>query len=271
MNSLATRRARRRGSGAEADFAWECLSHIARILVSCGHSPQDLVRSLGKICRTLRVPRGGWYPTQLGSLSDLLHAISLWHSDPRYLGARGEPMALPFRGSPSLGELIQRTLPGSDQRLVVQTLVRLGAIRRRAGCYVPTDRHVLLRGDLGRLHAANALLRMLRTVERNLTGTADSPIFERVAINPRFPVVKLAAFHRNVSTRASRLLVAIDGNMRRHEARARGGPRTRVGVEIFVFEEPPVSTRRARGNTSVQRRVQQHITSTRARARRRKM
>jgi hypothetical protein len=84
-------------------------------------------------------------------------------------------------------------------------------------------------------------------------------------------VAKLPAFHRDVSIRASRFLVAIDGNMRRQEARARGGPRTQVGVEVFVFEEPPVSTRRAPGNTSVLRRAQEHITSTRGRARRRKM
>jgi hypothetical protein len=269
VSSRATRRVRRVGAVAGTDYAWECLSPLARILVSCGHSPRELLSALGEICRTLRVPRRRWDPAQLGSLSDLPHVIALWHSDPRYLGARGQPVALPLRGrDASLAELIQRALPGEDPRAVVQTLVGMGGIRRRAGRYIPTDRHVWLRGELGRVHAANTVLRMLRTVERNLASPANSPIFERAAINPHFPVAKLPAFHRDVSSRASRFLMATDGNMRRREAPTSGGPRTRVGVEVFVFEEPLVSTRQARSNTRVQ--AQPHVTSRQSRARRRK-
>jgi hypothetical protein len=157
---------------------------------------------------------------------------------------------------PSLTKLIERALPGEDPSAVLEALERAGGLRRRGTKYVPTDRHLWLRADSGRVHSANALLRMLRTVDRNLAGSSHSAIFERAAMNPHFPVSKLPAFHRDVSGRASRFLVAIDGNMRRHEARAVGGPRTRVGVEVFVFEEPFVRARRANYAAPKSRRTQ---------------
>ena len=266
MRSHDPDRVRPQPGGARTDIAWECLSGVARILAHCGNSPQDLVSAMRKICGSLKLRRRGWDPAQLGFLPDLSHVIAHWHSDPRYLSTRGEPVPLPLRGrNASLTGLIKRALPGEDPRVVVQTLVRTRGIRRRAGHYIPTDRYVRLRGDWGRVHGANALLRMLRTVEHNLASPASSQIFERAAINPHFPVAKLPAFHRDVSTRAYRFLVGIDGNMRRQEARATGGPRTRVGVEVVVFEE----ALGANETLGVTRRAQ-HITSRRRRTRRRK-
>src|SRR6202020_295859 len=106
VNSHDTHRAHGHAGTVRTDYAWECLSRLARILVRCGHSPQDLVSALREICRVLKVPRQRWNPAQLEFLSDLPHVIALWHSDPRYLGARGEPAALPLRGrGPSLTDL----------------------------------------------------------------------------------------------------------------------------------------------------------------------
>jgi hypothetical protein len=264
------RRGRRRSGVARTGYAWECLSRLARILVRCGHSPQDLVSALREICGSLKVPRRGWDPAQLGFVSDLPHVIALWHSDPRYLDARGEPAALPLRGrGRSLTGLIKWALPGEDPRAALQALEDTGGLGRRGARYVPTGRHLWLREDSGRVHSANALLRMLRTVERNLAGAANSAIFERAATNPRFPVAKLPAFHRDMSARAEHFLVAIDGNMRRQEARTSGGPRTRVGVEVFDFEDPPMGGRRAH-DTARSRRMAQHGGSTQSRPRRRK-
>jgi hypothetical protein len=78
-----------------------------------------------------------------------------------------------------------------------------------------------------------------------------------VAINRNFPVAALGAFHRNVKAYASRFLTNIDINMGRHEKRATGGPRTRVGVEVFAFEEPVVERgpvrKRSRGSSKADR------------------
>jgi len=270
VSSSDAQRVHRRSSTMRTGYSWECLSRLARILVRCGHSPNDLVSELREICRTLRVPRRSWDPTQLDFISDLPHVIAHWHSDPRYLGPDGRPAALPLRGrGPSLGALIESALPGEDIRVVTRALMRAGGLRRRGSRYVPTGRHLWLRDDSGRMHSANALLRMLRTAERNLSGAPNSAIFERAAINPHFPVIALPAFHRDLKARASLFLVDIDGTMRRHEARSTGGHRTRVGVEVFAFEEPLVRSGRAQGKPAGSRPARRGPSPLR-RARRRK-
>src|SRR6266404_4958926 len=115
MNTRTSQRSRRLRAAPREDFAFECLSRLARILVRCGHSPRALVRDLREICRTLKEPSKPWDPTRLGFLVDVPHVIALWHSDPSYLGPDGQPAALPMRaGGPSLTALIKRVLPRDD-------------------------------------------------------------------------------------------------------------------------------------------------------------
>ena len=269
VSSRDAQRLHRRSSARRTGYSWECLSRLARILVSCGHSPDDLLSDLHEICSTLKVPRRRWDPTQLDFIIDLGHLIADWHSDPRYLGPDGRPAALPFRGrGPSLGALIESALPGKDARIVTRALIRAGGLRRRGSRYVPTGRHLRLRQDSGRVHSANALLRMLRTVDRNLSGAPTSAIFERAAINSHFPVIALPAFHRDLKARASVFLVDIDGNMRRHEARDAGGRRTRVGVEVFAFEEPLVGSSEDQSTTAGNRLARRGATPLRRTSRR---
>jgi hypothetical protein len=225
-------------SGTSADLSYEFLMRLAHILVLSGHSPQRLLSQLRDICRTLKEPARRWDPARLGFLADLPHVIALWHSDPQYLGARGQPAILPLRGRrASLSLLIHRVLPGEDPKSVVRALLHLRGIRRRAGGYLPTGRHLSYREDSGRVYSLNALLRMLRTVERNIAGKKNTAIFERSAVNPNFPVRALRTFHRRFKSRASNFLWDTDGDMRRYEEEVKGGLRTRVGVEIFAFEE----------------------------------
>jgi hypothetical protein len=82
-------------------------------------------------------------------------------------------------------------------------------------------------------------LGMLRTVERNISGSRSCAILERAAMNPNFPVSALPAFHRRLNPHAEEFLWGIDGDMRRREMVASGGPRTRLGVCVFAFEEEP--------------------------------
>src|SRR5215472_5654220 len=121
------------------DFAFECLSRLARILVRCGHSPRDLVGQFRGICRTLGEPSHRFDPRILSLLSELPHVISVWHADPRYLDGQGRPMGLVLRGSrSSLSSLIKQVLPREDPRTVIAALTRMHAIRTRGGRYFPT-------------------------------------------------------------------------------------------------------------------------------------
>ena len=247
MSARKAARMQRRADAGRVDYSRECLGRLARILVRCGYSPQALVSDFHDICRPLKEPARRWDPTQPAFLADLPHVIALWHADPKYLSARGVPVALPLLGrAPSLSALIERVLPGEEPRAVAQYLARMQGIRRRGSRYVATGRHLSYRRDIGRAYSLNALLRMLCTVERNLAGARRAAILERSAIHPDFPVSALPAFHRYLKSRGLKFLWSIDTAMRRRETERTRGPRTRLGVELFAFEEPRVAHRRSR-------------------------
>jgi hypothetical protein len=256
MSARETLRIRRGASASVVDYSTECLSRLARVLVRCGHSPNALARDFATICSSLKEPARCWDPTQPAFLADLPHVIALWNSDPSYLDARGAPIALPLRGrAPSLSALIERVLPGEEPGTVAKCLARMQGIRRRGHRYVATGRHLSYRRDVGRAYSLNALLRMLCTVERNLAGARKSAILERSAIHPNFPVNALPAFHSYLKTWGLKILWNIDTDMRLREAESTTGPRTRLGVELFAFEEPRIAARRLSVKHRVARRA----------------
>jgi hypothetical protein len=220
------------------------------------------------ICRTLDEPSHHFDPTVLSLLSELPHVISVWHADPRYLDGQGRPRGLALRGSrSSLSSLIKQVLPHEDTRTVIAALTGMHAIRHRDGRYFPTGRHIEYQQDTARLNSLTFLLRILRTVEHNVSRAKTAALLERNATHPAFPVAALAGFHRRVKARASDFLWDIDTDLRRREKRFRGGRKTRVGVEIFAFEEP------IRDGSRIPKRVKRHapgraVTTARKRRRR---
>ena len=241
MGARARSRPRHRPQGEGVSYSREFLERLARILVGTGHSPRELSREFREICSRLKEPDTRWDPAQLTYLWDLPHVISFWHSDPQYIDSRGAPIPLSLRGrGASLCALIKRVLPGENPNVVLRSLIKFKSIRRRGKLYVPRARHFTYPTASGRVHGLTALLGMLRTVERNVAGGRKStPILERTALNPRFPVSELPAFHRRLRAAAAEILWSLDGDMRRREAAHRGGPRVRLGVGIFAFEGPP--------------------------------
>ena len=241
MAARARSRRRHRPQGEGVSYSREFLERLARILVGTGHSPRELSREFREICSRLKEPDTRWDPAQLTYLWDLPHVISFWHSDPQYIDSRGAPIPLSLRGrGASLCALIERVLPGENPNVVLRSLIKFKSIRRRGTFYVPRARHFTYPTASGRVHGLTALLGMLRTVERNVAGGRKSnPILERTALNPRFPVIELPAFHRRLRAAAAEILWSLDGDMRRREAAHRGGPRVRLGVGIFAFEGPP--------------------------------
>jgi hypothetical protein len=247
--------------------ARELLNRLARILVRSGHSPRQLRREFQRICDDLREPKRPLDPAEVNYLADLPHVVAYWHGDPQYLDSRGTPLALPLKAKgPSLLALIERALPGVEPAAVAQSLVRVKAVYRQNGRYLPSERHILVSQESGFVHALTALLGMLRTVERNLSDPAGAAILQRCAFNPSFPVRALPKFHAHVKAVAEEFLWGMDGDMRRAQEADPQGPRTRLGVGVFAFEEPsriplrrPVHKRlsaaRARRSTARRRRT----------------
>jgi hypothetical protein len=235
---MGARRARTPAAASGIGGAQEFLERLARILVHSGYSPRELPRVFQRICEELKETKRKWDPAELYYLADLPHVIAHWHADPQYLDSRGAPLALPLKAKgPSLLSLIERALPNVDSAAAVQSLVRFKAVYRNKGRYLPSDRHFLLSQESGFVHGLTVLLGMLRTVERNLAGPRGSAILQRCAFNPSFPVRALPKFHGHVKEVAGEFLWGIDSDMRRAQEADPHGPRTRLGVGVFVFEE----------------------------------
>ena len=257
MAARARPRTHRPPARGGVSYSREFLQRLAQILVHAGHSPQVLAREFREICATLKEPARHWDPSQLAYFADLPHVIAHWHADPQYLDSRGMPVPLPLRGrGPSLSALIERVLPGEDPEAVTHSLTRLQGVRRRGARYVPSGRYFTYPRATGRVYGLSPLLGLLRTVERNVTRVRASPILERAALNPSFPVSALPAFHRRLNALAEEFLWNVDGDMRRRETAHERGARTRLGVGIFAFEEPLTASRtpRKRGAAAPRRR-----------------
>jgi len=236
---MGASRAKIRAATSGVSIFRESLERLARILVHSGHSPRELAREFQQICDGLEEPKREWDPAELNYLADLPHVIAHWHADPQYLDSRGAPLALPLKDNgPSLLALIERALPRADPATVAQSLLRLKAVQRRKGRYLPSERYFLLSRESGFVHGLTALLGMLRTVERNLSGPKGAAILQRCAFNPSFPVRALPQFHAHVKRAAGDFLWGMDADMRRAQDADPRGPRTRLGVGVFVFEDP---------------------------------
>jgi Family of unknown function (DUF6502) len=242
----ATSRVRRNGSRAGGvEYARECLSRLARILVHSGHSPKRLSGDFRDICSQLKEPTRPWDPTRLTFYYDLPHIVAHWHSDPRYLDSRGRPVLLPLRGpGPSLSALIARVVPGEDPASVAESLLGLKLVRRRRSLYyTPSKRSFVYPKAAARVHGMNAFLGMLRTVDHNVAGKGPR-LYERAAMNPSIPVNALPAFYAWVEQFGDRFLEGADNFLQNREAEEKSGPRVRVGVGVCVLAGPADSRAR---------------------------
>jgi hypothetical protein len=221
-------------------YSREFLTYIARILISSGHPPTKLAKEFSDICRGLPEPKREWNPARLNYVDDLPHVIARWHSDPQYVDAQGAPLALPVSArGPCLTELILRVMPKSNPVEVIQSLRELGGLQRIRSRYLPADRFLTFSRQQASAvaHGLTALLGMLRTLDRNISEPSKSPLFEKTAINPSFPVSALPAFHRQLRKAASEFIWSTDHEMRRRESQDKSRKRIRLGVGVFAFED----------------------------------
>jgi hypothetical protein len=218
----------------------EILNNLASMLMMGGCSAEDLAQEFATVCRQLSA-RHSTESESRSSKIDHIHVISHWYRDPDYLDSAGKPRNLAFAGAqPSLTRLISRVLPGVPPRSVLDSLLELGAVRHRGGRYEPTGVEVNFDGN--RAHWAywntKALHSVLQNMVHNLSSTEGPLYLAKAAINPRFPVSQLPAFHARMKRGALRFLNDIDASMQRLEVSGWQEQTIETGVLVFSFENP---------------------------------
>ncbi|MFL6600831.1 MAG: DUF6502 family protein [Steroidobacteraceae bacterium] len=230
-----------KGASRALGTSREFLERVGRILVECGYRPRQLEREFGEICGKLEDPQQDWNPATLGYIADLPHVLTHWHRDPDYVDEHGTPRPLSLNNDgPSLSSLIARIYPSADPAEVVETLLRIGAIRRLRKRFVPAGRSLVLEDEAVRIHALVALLAILRTIDFNIQHAHEnvSRLLEKTVIIPRFPKHRLEELHRELHQRGEQFATEIDAQLLRSEvALGSQEEHTRVIFGLYVSDD----------------------------------
>jgi hypothetical protein len=224
--------------------ARKAIDRFVRLLARAGCPAHSIQEEVAAACR--RLPRSWPDPPDRDAL-DAGQVVTLWFSDPAYLDARGNPRALPLRGTTfSIEELARRIDPRLDVRDVFEYLDEAGALRRTGRGFVPRNRVLIFRGSDYMSPSLRGLFGLLSTLEHNRWFSSIAPRrLQLVTRNPRLPERAAEAFKRRARVLMSRLLVQLDADMHRRAQARRPGERTvEMGIGAYQFEEGPGPARR---------------------------
>lgn len=179
--------------------------------------------------------------------------VAGWRRDPAYLDRKGNPLALPFDGSPpTFSELVRRYGRGdTPARAVLDELVRVqaatrkkdGKIRLDATAYVPETTSPEALAILG-----TDVSDLIATIDHNLSCPPGAGFFQRKVAYDNVPADAVEAIRQRVEREAQHMLEKLDRTIARHDRDSNpkvtgtGRRRTMVGVyyhEADATEEEP--------------------------------
>jgi len=170
--------------------------------------------------------------------------LSAWYSDPDYTNPDGEPKELEAqnkrRRSVSFWSLVEQYAPGVWPRLILDELIRVGAVETTAEgrlkvkmqSYGVTGFEIEAIEDLG-----NRAKDLLETLIYNLQNPSSARMCETVLTldaDPKWLPVLRSTIRRRTQT----LLTGLDPelNSPRTSRKMRSDPSARIGVTVFSFE-----------------------------------
>ena len=172
--------------------------------------------------------------------------LSAWYSDPDYTNPDGEPKELDVqserRRSVSFWSLVAQYAPGVWPRLILDELVRVGAVEKtpderlkvKMQSYGVTGVEIEAIEDLG-----NRAKDLLETLIFNLQNPGSPRMCETVLTldaDPKWLPVLRSTIRRRTQT----LLTGLDPelNSPRTSRKIRSDPSVRIGLTVFSFEGP---------------------------------
>jgi len=168
-----------------------------------------------------------------------------WYHDPDFLDARGLPKALPIEGKQrSFRALVRRYSGDIPLRAMLDELRATGAIATTKGGHV----RVRKRSPAGIGIDARSIASIgdkvanyLNTLLQNASGDRR-PLFEATASSTSFDSAHLPILRRDIDLQGRSFMASIADQLRMSGARSKRrrnlSARGRVGVTVFVFEDP---------------------------------
>jgi len=187
--------------------------------------------------------------------------ISGWVRDPEFLNAKRQPRPLKAKGPMSFEALVKRHSGDMPTRAVLDELVRVGAVQRRADgqvellvrAYVPQKGVSEKLGILG-----TDVADLIATIDHNLQDGVTQPKFQRKVMYHSVPADVVPAFKKLSSEQAQALLEKLDRwlakqtasapDKSRAPAKTTTSPKVRLGLGIYYVEDKFDSTFSENGN-----------------------
>jgi len=179
-----------------------------------------------------------------------------WVRDADFLDSNGEPRALSADGDLSFATLVRRHSGDMPARAVLDELVRVGAMHRRADgrfelltrAYVPRQSAVEKLRILG-----TDVADLIETIDHNLQHGTDDSRFQRKVMYQSLPVDALPAFRKLGAAQSQALLEKLDRWLAAHDndnpPEHPDPSRARVGLGVYYFEERLESSTSERDST----------------------
>jgi hypothetical protein len=176
--------------------------------------------------------------------------ITGWVRDADFLDSTGAPRALPFEGAHGFAELVRRHSGDMPARAVLDELHRVGAVHLHEDQHLQlsTRAYVPITSPSDKLEILGLdVQQLIATIDHNIEQGASDPRFQRKVMYESIAQSDLRPFRRYSATHAQALLERFDRWLNaRHIAETTAvqgaatdaGPRMRVGVGIYYFEEP---------------------------------
>ncbi|MGH8264079.1 MAG: DUF6502 family protein [Steroidobacteraceae bacterium] len=170
--------------------------------------------------------------------------LSAWHTDPDYSDDNGTPRELSVRSRDrkalSFWALVQRYAPGVWPRLILQELIRVGAVQELPNQRLKVRMHSFGAAGL-QVEAIEELGRrardLLTTLVHNIQHPEDARVCETALTLDADP--KWLPVLRNTLTRRTKVLLAgvdEDLNSPRTTREKKSEPSVRIGLTVFTFE-----------------------------------
>lgn len=225
---------------------------VSRVSILSGLTRKD-------VTRLLAAPEAA--PSGLGGepatrLNRAVRVLGGWARDADFLDADGAPRALEPDGDRGFAALVRRHSGDMPARAVLDELLRVGAVRKRADGRVEAVHagYVPQASAVDKLHMLGTdTADLITTIEHNLEHGATDPRFQRKVMYDRLDPALLPAFRALGAQHAQALLEQLDRWLAEHTAGPLAPPacatsglpvpgQARAGLGIYYFEDVSASS-----------------------------
>jgi hypothetical protein len=184
-------------------------------------------------------------PGHMAIAAMAIEVLHKWHSTPEYAGPYGIPLELEFDmpADRCIRSLVAAVMPEADPRIVLEELLRIGAIAPSGDKHFRAISRSFVR-PLAQLieHFGRTLSRLAATLEYNMDPRYAAKRLERhVAVDQGLPAELVPEFEGYARGRALDFLVELDNWLAQalsDESEGTDTDRVETGVNVFLYADP---------------------------------